>query len=163
MIRDMEDYRYYEITEEGLLARKSIEEKLVKRTEWALKVNPNKNAKWIKVGVITTTNSKGKKLNGIVLQIENPNKEYHCDGSFICNLDKEVNLNTLKELVKKSDKLNRYFTSNPKKYYDSHNLNPGDVGGGPKEEREHANRYYKQYDVDLYKISGDPKPNPDRE
>lgn len=127
-----------------------------------MSVNPNKNAKWIKVGAIKVTNSEGKKLNGIVLQIENPDKEYHCDGSFICNLNKEVNLNKLKELIQKSEKLKKYYISNPKTYSESHTLNPGDVGGGPKKEREHANKYYKQYDVDLYSISGDPEPNPDK-
>jgi hypothetical protein len=162
MINGMDHYMYYEITEEGLLSKKSIEEKLIKRAEWRLSVNPNKNAKWIKVGAIKVTNSEGKKLNGIVLQIENPDKEYHCDGSFICNLNKEVNLNKLKELIQKSEKLKKYYISNPKTYSESHTLNPGDVGGGPKEEREHANKYYKQYDVDLYSISGDPEPNPDR-
>lgn len=161
MIKGIDGYRYYEVTEEGLIFKKSIEEKLVKKAEWRLS-STNKNAKWIKVGVITVTNSQGKRLNGIVIQVEDPSKEYHCDGYFICDLKKEVNLNALKEAVQKSEKLKKYYISNPKSYHNSRNLNPGDVGGGPKEEKAHADKYYKKYDIDLYRISGDPSPNPDK-
>lgn len=69
----------------------------------------------------------------------------------------------MRDLIQNSEKLKKYYIPNPKVYIKSHRLDPGDIGGSSKEEKEHANKYYKQYDVDLYSMSGVPKPNPDKE
>lgn len=112
MIHDMEYYRYYEITEEGVFQKKSVEEKIVKYCENFLKSKFMKGSSNIKVKflnervkedgvsykrvglVCTYTNSEGKK------DISDWNSD---------DFHQEVDINKLKELAKASDIIKPYL------------------------------------------------------
>lgn len=111
MVKNMEYYRYYEVTEEGFLHKKSNEDKIIKLAEKYMKSKFLKDSTNAKIKFVNQKiKEDGASYNRVGMICTYINKDGHQEIKDWTNDDfKEIDLGKLKELAKSSEILKPYL------------------------------------------------------